>query len=151
MSWASAEAAALNGLHHPSSSKGPAYTNSSKAIHQSGCRLMAPGCASSVSYGAHTFNDTAATMWSFESSDDALLLPCKLCILQHICLCLPCSADGLTQQVLSSFAKLKPAKDSVLALAATVVLLMLTSEDAHPTYLASVAAAVLFDQLLQVG
>ncbi len=61
------------------------------------------------------------------------------------------SADGLAQQVLSSLAKLKPAKDSVLSLAATIVLLMLTSEDAHPAYLASVAAAVLFDQLLQVG
>lgn len=62
-----------------------------------------------------------------------------------------CSADGLAQQVLSSLAKLKPAKDSVLSLASTIVLLMLTSEDAHPAYLASVAAAVLFDQLLQVG
>eukprot|EP00775_Hariotina_reticulata_P010495 gene10495-10655_t len=58
-------------------------------------------------------------------------------------------ADGLAQQVLSCLAKLKPAKDGVLGLAATLVLLMLTSEDAHPTYLASVAAAVLMDQLLQ--
>lgn len=63
----------------------------------------------------------------------------------------PYSADGLAQQVLSCLAKLKACKDCVLGLAATIVLLMLTSEDAHPTYLASVAAAVLMDQLLQVG
>lgn len=64
---------------------------------------------------------------------------------------LPCSSDGLAQQVLSSLAKVKPFKDSVLSLASTIVLLMLTAEDAHPAYLASVAAAVLFDQLLQVS
>ncbi|WIA08618.1 hypothetical protein OEZ85_008047 [Tetradesmus obliquus] len=58
-------------------------------------------------------------------------------------------ADGLAQQVLSSLAKLKAAKDGVLGLAATLALLMLTSEDAHPAYLASVAAAVLIEQLLQ--
>jgi hypothetical protein len=62
-----------------------------------------------------------------------------------------CSADGLAQQVLSSLAKLKAAKDAVLGLAATIALLMLTSEDAHPAYLASVAAAVLMEQLLQVS
>jgi hypothetical protein len=61
-----------------------------------------------------------------------------------------CSADGLAQQVLSSLAKLKAAKDAVLGLAATIALLMLTSEDAHPAYLASVAGAVLIEQLLQV-
>jgi hypothetical protein len=61
------------------------------------------------------------------------------------------SADGLAQQVLSSLAKLKAAKDAVLGLAATIALLMLTSEDAHPAYLASVAAAVLMEQLLQVN
>ncbi|KAF6263679.1 wings apart-like protein regulation of heterochromatin-domain-containing protein [Scenedesmus sp. NREL 46B-D3] len=58
-------------------------------------------------------------------------------------------ADGLAQQVLSSLAKLKSAKDAVLGVAATIALLMLTSEDAHPAYLASVAAAVLMEQLLQ--
>lgn len=61
-----------------------------------------------------------------------------------------CSADGLAQQVLTSLAKLKPGKDKVLGLASIIILLMLTSEDAHPAYLASIAAAVLFDQLLQV-
>jgi hypothetical protein len=62
-----------------------------------------------------------------------------------------CSADGLAQQVLSSLAKLKAGKDAVLGVAATIALLMLTSEDAHPAYLASVAAAVLIEQLLQVS
>eukprot|EP00879_Flechtneria_rotunda_P018831 GHRR01019765.1.p1 GENE.GHRR01019765.1~~GHRR01019765.1.p1 ORF type:complete len:522 (+),score=215.01 GHRR01019765.1:1777-3342(+) len=58
-------------------------------------------------------------------------------------------ADGLAQQLLSSLAKLKAGKDPVLALASTIVLFMLTLEDAHPAYLASIAAAVLVDQLLQ--
>lgn len=69
----------------------------------------------------------------------------------HLHACPACSSDGLAQQVLSSLAKLKGHKDGVLSLAATLVLLMLTSEDAHPAYMASVAAAVLLDQLLQVS
>jgi len=76
---------------------------------------------------------------------------CGTVTLTVVCCLLWCRADGLAQQVLSCLAKLKPAKDCVLGLAATLVLLMLTSEDAHPTYLASVAAAVLMDQLLQVS
>jgi hypothetical protein len=62
-----------------------------------------------------------------------------------------CSADGLAQQFLTSLAKLKAGKDCVLALAGTLSLLSLTAEDANPCYLKSVAAAVLLDQLLQVG
>ena len=39
----------------------------------------------------------------------------------------------------------------MLDLAATLTLWQLAAEDANPCYLASVAAAVLLDQLLQVG
>lgn len=60
------------------------------------------------------------------------------------------SADGLAQQFLTSLAKLKAAKDCVLGLAATLSLWLLASEDANPCYFASVAAAVLVEQLLQV-
>lgn len=62
-----------------------------------------------------------------------------------------CSQDGLAQQFLTSLAKLKASKDCVLGLAATLSLSYLAAEDANPCYLASVAAAVLVDQLLQVG
>jgi len=62
-----------------------------------------------------------------------------------------CRSDGLAQQVLSCLAKLKPGKDPVLALAGGACLLALAAEDAHPAYLASTAAAVLAQQLLQVG
>jgi hypothetical protein len=73
--------------------------------------------------------------------------------LLHLCAacCCPCSADGLAQQYLTSLAKLKASKDCVLGLAATLSLWYLSAEDANPCYLASVAAAVLVDQLLQVG
>jgi hypothetical protein len=63
----------------------------------------------------------------------------------------PCRADGLAQQFLTSLAKLKASKDCVLGLAATLSLWFLSAEDANPCYLASVAAAVLVDQLLQVS
>jgi hypothetical protein len=59
--------------------------------------------------------------------------------------------DGLAQQVLSALAKLKVGRDPVLALAGSCVLLALAQDDAHPAYMASTAAAVLADQLLQVG
>ena len=59
--------------------------------------------------------------------------------------------DGLAQQVLSALAKLKVGADPVLAMAASCTLLALAQEDAHPAYMASTAAAVLADQLLQVG
>lgn len=65
--------------------------------------------------------------------------------------CLSCSQDGLAQQFLTNLAKLKASKDCVLGLAATLSLWYLAAEDANPCYLASVAAAVLVDQLLQVG
>lgn len=52
---------------------------------------------------------------------------------------------------MTSLAKLKAGKDPVLALAATLTLLSLAAEDANPCYIKSVAAAVLLDQLLQVG
>lgn len=61
-----------------------------------------------------------------------------------------CSTDGLAQQFLTNLAKLKASKDCVLGLAATLSLWYLSAEDANPCYLASVAAAVLVDQLLQV-
>lgn len=89
--------------------------------------------------------------------------------LQHVAVCLqrsqlagflshglwlvvaPCRSDGLAQQFLTSLAKLKASKDCVLGLAAALSLWYLSAEDANPCYLASVAAAVLVDQLLQVG
>ena len=63
----------------------------------------------------------------------------------------PCRKDGLAQQVLSALAKIKAGRDAVLALAAACALLALAQEDAHPAYMASTAAAVLAEQLLQVG
>lgn len=98
------------------------------------------------------------------------VLACKQCSMQSVargtfggsshvccsccCRCCPvtlgCSADGLAQQFLTNLAKLKAAKDCVLDLCATLSLWLLSSEDANPCYLASVAAAVLLDQLLQV-
>ena len=60
-------------------------------------------------------------------------------------------SEGLAQQVLSSLAKVKAGKDDVLAGCAAVTLLALSCEDAHPAYLASTAAALLMDQLLQVN
>jgi hypothetical protein len=59
-------------------------------------------------------------------------------------------SDGLAQQVLSCLAKVKAGKDEVLAGCAALTLLALSCEDAHPAYLASTAAALLMDQLLQV-
>jgi hypothetical protein len=53
--------------------------------------------------------------------------------------------------VLTSAAKLKGAKDPCLALAFSAMLLALAQPDAHPAFLSSKAAAVLADQLLQVG
>lgn len=70
--------------------------------------------------------------------------------LQLLWCCVLCSADGLSQQFLTRLAKLKAAKDPILAMSATLSLWHLASEDANPCYLASVAAAVLVDQLLQV-
>jgi hypothetical protein len=61
-----------------------------------------------------------------------------------------CRSDGLAQQFLTNLAKLKAAKDCVLGLAATSSLWYLTADDANPCFLASTAAAVLLDQLLQV-
>ena len=58
--------------------------------------------------------------------------------------------DGLAQQVLSALAKIKVGRDAVLALAAACTMLALAQEDAHPAYMASTAAAVLAEQLLQV-
>jgi hypothetical protein len=59
--------------------------------------------------------------------------------------------DGLAQQVLSALAKVKAGRDAALALAAACALLALAAEDAHPAYMASTAAVVLAEQLLQVG
>ncbi|KIY96796.1 hypothetical protein MNEG_11166 [Monoraphidium neglectum] len=57
--------------------------------------------------------------------------------------------DGLAQQVLSALAKVKAGRDAALALAAACALLALAAEDAHPAYMASTAAVVLAEQLLQ--
>ena len=78
-------------------------------------------------------------------------LGCRHLLLLLLLLAAPCSQDGLAQQFLTSLAKLKASKDCVLGLAATLSLWYLAAEDANPCYLASVAAAVLVDQLLQVG
>lgn len=56
----------------------------------------------------------------------------------------------MTQQVLTAAAKLRGHADPVLALACSCILLELSMADAHPSYLASSAAAVLMSQLLQV-
>lgn len=58
--------------------------------------------------------------------------------------------DSLAGLVLSALAKLKVGRDAVLALAASCALLALTQEDADPRYIASKAAMVLADQVLQV-
>lgn len=51
--------------------------------------------------------------------------------------------------MLTLLAKAKAGRDPVLGLAASLTLLMLTSDDAHPSYISSIAAAVLIEQLLQ--
>lgn len=76
--------------------------------------------------------------------------PATDCTLLPRAVAVSCSTDGLAQQFLTNLAKLKASKDCVLGLAATLSLWYLSAEDANPCYLASVAAAVLVDQLLQV-
>jgi hypothetical protein len=63
----------------------------------------------------------------------------------------PCRHDGLAQQILTAAAKVKGSRDPLLALACSIMVLAVAQPDAYPGYLASTAAAVLVDQLLQVG
>ena len=55
----------------------------------------------------------------------------------------------MAQQILTATAKLRGQADPVLALSASCILASLAAPDAHPSYLASSAAAVLTSQLLQ--
>ena len=55
----------------------------------------------------------------------------------------------MAQQALTAVAKLRGQADPVLAVASACLLLSLSMPDAHPSYLASSAAAVLAAQLLQ--
>ncbi|GAX75747.1 hypothetical protein CEUSTIGMA_g3190.t1 [Chlamydomonas eustigma] len=57
--------------------------------------------------------------------------------------------DSLAQQVLTTTAKLRGAADPAIATSSSILLLALSMPDAHPSYLASSAAAVLMSQLLQ--
>jgi hypothetical protein len=55
----------------------------------------------------------------------------------------------VAQQILTAAAKLRGQADPVIALASSSLLASLSMPDAHPSYLASSAAAVLASQLLQ--
>ena len=55
----------------------------------------------------------------------------------------------MAQQILTAAAKLRGQADPVIALASASLLASLSMPDAHPSYLASSAAAVLSSQLLQ--
>lgn len=87
--------------------------------------------------------------WKRTQVTKAQAVPLQLRVLPTLCGA-ACRSDGLAQQFLTNLAKLKAAKDCVLGLAATLSLWYLTADDANPCFLASTAAAVLLDQLLQV-